>query len=649
MHLTILARLARVLTVALGATAAAGLAFALAFALAGAASADHDEATHFQAESMAHGPFAAAVPDPSAFGGKALRYADPGRATRSVTLPTEGERVVVRARNGAESGSRSRSAVGLRVLVDGEAVGEKLISSTSYAYHSFDAAVPEGTRKVSVEAYSLSGKDRAYLDAVRVVHRDPPPDADADGVTDASDNCPGATNADQKDADGDGTGDACDPQDDRPPDADGDGISDAEDPDRDGDGFANGVDNRPDTHNPGQPDIDGDKVGDFADPDKDGDGIANHQDPAPKERTIPAQGGGLPADCGRTIAPGQDLDQIVNSDPSATATKFCLSASTTPYSVDNTVLLRNGDVLTGPVGQQTTRGPAVYGTPQARIDGAGVDKVVSLNGTSELHWVEVTGADGRIDPTRAHSTCPSTPLPEGQGCPVVGTGVGIAMGQASGNAKVSNVYAHANDSNGISNAVGRIKNSHFTDNTRMSAFLGVTASAVKGVREFELANSYIHDEQGIGAWHDHALSGEGNVPEMSTNPGGGTWVHDNLIVNNTRYGIRFEYSPRDAGEGQHLATPTFLAERNRVAGTRTNAGASHHDAQNGTWRSNIFGPQTVAGVAYPGNFNNKALVIRDSGRTDRTDTWNAVVTGNTLGGEIVEGCAVANTVCSGNS
>jgi hypothetical protein len=39
----------------------------------------------------------------------------------------------------------------------------------------------------------------------------PPADSDADGIPDASDNCPAAANADQADADADGRGDACDP------------------------------------------------------------------------------------------------------------------------------------------------------------------------------------------------------------------------------------------------------------------------------------------------------------------------------------------------------------------------------------------------------------------------------------------------------
>ncbi len=73
-----------------------------------------------------------------------------------------------------------------------------------------------------------------------------PDDLDGDGAYDSTDNCPSVPNADQKDTDGDGKGDACDTDD------DGDGVDD-------------GADNCPLVSNPNQADSDNDGTGNACD------------------------------------------------------------------------------------------------------------------------------------------------------------------------------------------------------------------------------------------------------------------------------------------------------------------------------------------------------------------------------------------------
>jgi hypothetical protein len=97
------------------------------------------------------------------------------------------------------------------------------------------------------------------------------PDADGDGIPDSlvchgrcnggntalcSDNCPGVANADQKDSDGDGVGDACDncPF-----------VVNADQKDSDGDGIGDACDNCADVSNLDQKDSDGDGFGDACD------------------------------------------------------------------------------------------------------------------------------------------------------------------------------------------------------------------------------------------------------------------------------------------------------------------------------------------------------------------------------------------------
>jgi len=96
-------------------------------------------------------------------------------------------------------------------------------------------------------------------------------DIDGDGIPDSSDNCPTVYNPDQKDSDGNGTGDECEML----QDIDGDGIADEDDncpfvanyqqKDFDEDGVGDECDNCPSDPNPEQEDTDGDGVGDICD------------------------------------------------------------------------------------------------------------------------------------------------------------------------------------------------------------------------------------------------------------------------------------------------------------------------------------------------------------------------------------------------
>jgi hypothetical protein len=338
---------------------------------------------------------------------------------------------------------------------------------------------------------------------------------------------------------------------------------------------------------------------------------------------LPSAGEGV-----KHVNPGDDLDAIVNGDPRTSATTFCIHAGT--YLIDQVVVPRDGDALLGEPGTSTVIGPATKPEPVVfvREGGVGLSRLVQPSGSNiHIEWLDISGAKVLYN-SQTQETCGHWGEVANK-CPQAGTGVAIVSGQADGTLVITHVRVWGNEGLGIGSAKGRVLHSEFFDNTRNPDWVGFEGAGVKGLTEFEAAHNFVHDEQGNGLWCSYGCTDD--VARVN-----GAWFHHNLIVNNARWGMRYEISPIVAS-GVHSSQPTFLAENNEVHGNGL-GGSSMVDAQNGTFRANIFGPTTIAGVSYASNHNNRAIFFGDSGVADRTDLWKGDASGNELNGEKIVGC-----------
>jgi hypothetical protein len=331
---------------------------------------------------------------------------------------------------------------------------------------------------------------------------------------------------------------------------------------------------------------------------------------------------------GKDIKPGNDIDNIINNDPSGTATTFCVDAGT--YQVSAPAILKAGDKLIGQPGtkpfvQKCTPSCVNTNVPQpipvVKLVGSGTDNLLRARGNPIfISWVDLSGASG------------------------TGTGSGaITAGSAGSDFVVEFARIHDNASLGISNMKGTVRDSEFFRNSLKQSSLGFNGSAVKGITEYEAARVFVHDEQGNGLWCDVGCSDD---PARGTK---GYYVHDSVVVNNGRGGIRYENS---------MSTAWF--ENNEIHGngrTERRGGVDIRDSQHATVKSNVFGGATFSfispenkavTVTYPQNGERIGIRATDSGRSDRVDLKEVVVRDNLMNNERIVTCG-GPVACINNS
>jgi hypothetical protein len=316
----------------------------------------------------------------------------------------------------------------------------------------------------------------------------------------------------------------------------------------------------------------------------------------------------------------QDIDATINADERGTASRFVLEGGCT-FVASETIVPSDGDEVAcalAPTFEQ--RGPAFDPTTRCTVAGnASVENVfrpIGQGGTmATVRFEGITITGGNFTGSS-------------------GTGAAIAEGSMTNTSSHYGIEVRDNEAAGILSAKGTFERVELTDNTNDPDALGVIGSGIKARDEVEVKDSYVHDTQGNGIWCDNSCEDSARHPN-------GFWVHDNLVVNNGRAGIRFEnVGGSNAGEA--------LIENNEVHansyGDAERGGISVRDAQNATIQNNRFGEVTIEGVRYPPNSHDVAIIASDSGRSDRPNLLNINIESNTLNGETIKECELPDTV-----
>jgi hypothetical protein len=296
-----------------------------------------------------------------------------------------------------------------------------------------------------------------------------------------------------------------------------------------------------------------------------------------------------------TVPAREDLARFVNDrSPAATRTAFQLAPSTT-YTVNALIVLRAGDQLRGAVGTKTTVGPATDPDPTTTLkNGANLESLIALRGDNAITWLDISGA-----------------VYKGQS----GGGSAIAAGSGNDDTWIQYNHLHHNGAAGITNARGHILDNEIDNNPTDTGALGKIGSGVKGKNEYEAGCNYVHENRGNGIWGD-VLMKDTTIGSFN--------VHDNVLLNNGRAGVRYEQN--ECSGAEFIAVGNVIKENGWDS---VRGGVSIHDAC-------VVPRSYVANNTFDENVDNLAVRITDSGRSDRPDTKNVTVENNTLGGDIMK-------------
>ena len=323
----------------------------------------------------------------------------------------------------------------------------------------------------------------------------------------------------------------------------------------------------------------------------------------------------------RDIKCNEDIDNVINGDPVGTTTLFRLVADCT-FTASATLQPKDGDGIDCTIPAtlfplRLSNGSSAY-DPETHctINGAsGVTQVIKPQGLFYMNGIMVTG---------------------GTFTGAAATGVGIAEGQMDNNSVVRGSVVRDTQGAGISNAHGIHHQIELTNTTTNPNALGHIGSGIKGINEFNIQYSYVHDNQGNGIWCDVYCKDETSALFSSFH------AKYNLVVNNGRAGIRWERIG-DFGGASQANSGEAIIENNELYGNgkdTTRGAIDIRDAQDALVQNNIL----------RSNWGGIAIRASDSGRSDRPDLDNIDIMNNILNREQLKGCELPDNIvfCLGN-